>query len=153
MNTIRIRPYLTSDYGEIARIHDAARKTELSLAGLEDAFLPFSVAAEREDFFGYSHIDVAVWNNCIVGFSAYTSDELAWLYVSPAWTRRGIGRALVKHALENEPGIHTIEVLFGNEPARLLYESCGFCVCGILEGVMPGNESFAVKAYRMTKKT
>ena len=77
MNPISIRPYKESDYNEICLIHDAARKIELSLASLDDAFLPFTVASEREDFFEYPFIDVAVMDGRIVAFSAYTKEELA----------------------------------------------------------------------------
>lgn len=151
MLDIKIRPYISSDYNYICDIHDAARKIELSLASLDAAFLPFSIAAEREDFFDYPHIDAAIVNSDVVAFSAYTDDELAWLYVSPDMMRKGIGRKLVERALEKEPNINHIEVLYGNEPARRLYESMGFCVQKIEEGVMPGNESYHVKVYSMCR--
>ncbi|MDE5696200.1 MAG: GNAT family N-acetyltransferase [Lachnospiraceae bacterium] len=124
---------------------------ELSLASLDEAFLPFFLAAERENFFDYPHIDVAVINDVVVAFSAYTDDELAWLYVSPDMMRKGIGRKLVKRALDIEPGINHIEVLYGNEPARRLYESVGFYVQKTEEGVMPGNESYPVKVYSLCR--
>ena len=151
MPDIIIRPYISSDYNYICDIHDAARKMELSLASLDDAFLPFSLAAERENFFDYPHIDVAIVNSDVIGFSAYTDDELAWLYVSPNMMRKGIGRKLVARALDTEPNISHIEVLYGNEPARRLYESMGFYVQKIEEGVMPGNESYHVKVYGMCR--
>ena len=149
MPTVSIRPYTPSDYQQISRIHDAARKIELSLADLEDAFLPFSVAAEREDFFDYPHIDVAVLDDLVVGFCAYTDEELAWLYVSPDKLRQKIGSALVEGALRTEPGICEIEVLRGNEPAKQLYEKYGFQLDRIVKGVMPGNASFPVQVYSM----
>ena len=151
MPDIKIRPYASSDFEAIAGIHDASRRAELSMASLEDAFLPFSIAAEREDFFDYPHIDVALVNGCAAGFCAYTEDELAWLYVSPEMMRRGIGKRLVENALNTESGIKSIEVLCGNEPARKLYESFGFCVQETARGAMPGNESFQVEAYCMRR--
>ena len=152
MSTITIRPYTPADYQEISHIHDAARKIELSYASLDAAFLPFSVASERESFFEYPHIDVAMVNGEIVGFSAYTDEEFAWLYVSTDKMRQKIGSALMESALQAEPTINAIEVLFGNEPAKKLYESFGFKVCSIAEGVMPGNESFPVKVYCMARR-
>ena len=149
MTPITIRPYTPADYTSISRIHDAARKIELSLARLDDAFLPFSVAAEREDFFDYPHIDVAELNDQVVGFCAYTEEELAWLYVSPDLHRQKIGSALVRAALHNEPCISEIEVLFGNKPAKHLYETFGFHEEKLVHGVMPGNESFSVTVHAM----
>lgn len=151
MLDIKIRPYIASDYNCICDIHDAARKVELSLSSLDEAFLPFSIASERENFFDYSHIDVATINNIVAAFSAYTDDELAWLYVSPDMMHKGIGRKLVARALDIEPGIKHIEVLYGNEPARKLYESMGFYVQKTVEGVMPGNETYQVKVYSMCR--
>lgn len=94
---------------------------------------------------------MATVNDVVAGFSAYTVDELAWLYVSPNMMSKGIGRKLVTRALEIEPGIKHIEVLYGNEPARKLYESIGFYVRKTEEGVMPGNESYHVKVYSMCR--
>lgn len=152
MKSISIRPYQAADYNEICVIHDAARKIELSLASLEDAFLPFSVASEREDFFEYPYIDVAILDGRIVGFCAYTEEELAWLYVSTNKMRQKIGSALVEKALRKAPDINAIEVLVGNEPAKKLYESFGFSVRNIAGGVMPGNESFPVRVYCMARR-
>lgn len=146
---LQIRPYQPLDYDGICRVHDEARKIELSLASLDAAFLPFSVASEREGFFDYPHIDVAVIGQTVAGFSAYSDEELAWLYVAPEMMRKGIGRRLAERALEVEPGICEVEALYGNEPARKLYESLDFELKEIAEGVMPGNESFRVKVYRM----
>lgn len=50
--SITIRNYQVSDWNAIQKIHDESRKIELKLAGLEDAFLPLCIAAERiiQDF-------------------------------------------------------------------------------------------------------
>ena len=152
MKPISIRPYEVSDYNEICLIHDAARKIELSLASLDDAFLPFTIASEREDFFEYPYIDVAIMDGRIVAFSAYTKEELAWLYVSADKMRQKIGSAMVERALQKAPDINAIEVLVGNEPAKKLYESFGFSVRNIAGGVMPGNESFPVRVYCMARR-
>lgn len=50
---INIRNYRESDFDAIERIHDTGRRTELRLAGLEEAFLPLRIAAEREGLFEY----------------------------------------------------------------------------------------------------
>ena len=88
----------------------------------------------------------------IVAFGAYTKEELTWLYVSVDKTRQKLGTAMVEKALQRAPDINAIEVLVGNEPAKKLYESFGFSVRNIAGGVMPGNESFPVKVYCMTRR-
>lgn len=74
---ITIRDYRPDDWEDIQRIHDAGGRNELKLAGLEDAFLPLSVAAERERLFDYPGIFVAEEDGTAVGFAACTEDELA----------------------------------------------------------------------------
>lgn len=146
-----IREYTESDWKAIERIHDRARKIELKLAGLEDAFLPLSVAAGREGLFDYPGLFVAEQDGEVVGFTACTEDELAWLYVDPAHMRKGIGRTLSVYALGKFPDICYIEALKGNEPALALYQSLGFRLNGIQKGRMPGNESFAVEVYDLRR--
>lgn len=149
---VTIRKYAPDDWSSIERIHDEARKIELKLAGLEEAFLPLSIAAQREDLFEYPGIFVAEMEENVVGFAACTEDELAWLYVDPAYMRKGIGRALAEYALVAFPDICHIEALTGNEPAKALYESLGFKVVSIEKGQMPGNEEFTVEVYSFERK-
>ncbi len=151
-NEVIIRDYKKDDWAAIERIHDCARKVELEHAGLEAAFLPLKIAAERENLMDYEGLFVAECDQMVAGFLACTEEELAWLYVGPEFMRRGIGRKLSRHALSAFPDIRYVEVLKGNEPAKNLYESLGFRVVGIEKGAMPGNEKFAVEVYSMERK-
>ncbi len=143
---IEIRPYRDSDWPRLCAIHDAARRNELALAGLSDAFLPLEVAAGREGLFNYT-LRLAELDGQTAGFAAFTEAELAWLYVDPTLARRGVGRALVEHALAEMGRPVSIEVLAGNAPALALYESCGFCRAETLTGKMPANEDFSVTVH------
>ena len=143
MGLISIRDYREADWGRLQAIHDGARMDELRLAGLEAAFLPLSVAAEREGLFEYA-LRVAELDGTAAGFAAFTADELAWLYVDPALSRRGVCRALAEDALGRMGRPVSIEVLEGNEPALGLYLSCGFRQVETASGRMPGNEEFSV---------
>ena len=143
---IEIRPYRDSDWPRLCAIHDAARRNELALAGLSDAFLPLEVAAGREGMFNYT-LRLAELDGQTAGFAAFTEAELAWLYVDPTLARRGVGRALVEHALAEMGRPVSIEVLAGNAPALALYESCGFCRAETLTGKMPANEDFSVTVH------
>lgn len=148
---ISIVPYAPSYWEAIQAIHDPARMQELQAAGLEGAFLPLSVAAFREDLFDYQ-VYVALQKEEAVGFVAFTPEELAWLYVRPDCQGQGIGNALASFALAHmEPGQKTVEVLVGNHRARNLYRSLGFTKEELMHGQMPGNETFAVSVWQMTK--
>ena len=146
---MRIVPYSPEYWEGIQAVHDPARMQELTLAGLEAAFLPLSVAAEREVLFAY-HLYVALEETTVLGFVAYTDEELAWLYVRPDRQRRGVGRALARFALERMTAeTKDVEVLFGNETARNLYRSLGFTKETLVHGRMPGNEDFRVTVWQM----
>lgn len=151
IHMIRIRTYSAADGEALEMIHDRARKIELHLAGLDDAFLPLRIAAEREGLWEYPGLFVAELDGRPVGFLACTEEELAWLYVDPAYMRQGIGRTLALHAMREFPRIHAIEVLKGNEPARALYESLDFHVTETETGQMPGNEKYQVTVYLMER--
>lgn len=147
-----IREYEKRDWLRLIEIHDSARKIELELAGHPDAFIPLVQAAEKEGLFDYT-ICVAELDGVVQGFAAYSDDELAWLYVDPAYMGQGIGKKLIKHVMDN---IKTrplyVEVLAGNKPAIGLYESMGFHTEEMLTGAMPGNESFQVTVHSMLLK-
>ena len=148
---LAIRPYRPEDFPGIERVHDRARRIELRYAGLEEAFLPLRIAAEREDLFAHPGLFVAELGGEIAGFAACTQEELAWLYVDPAHFRKGVGRALAEHALQRFPGIRRVEVLSGNAPAQALYARLGFVTAATERGRMPGNEAFSVQVDCMER--
>ncbi|MGN0747345.1 MAG: GNAT family N-acetyltransferase [Aristaeellaceae bacterium] len=148
-NGLVIRPYEEGDWPAIEAVHDAARMQELTLAALPEAFIPLQQAAVSEGLFDYT-VAVAEQDGKVVGFMACTPEELAWLYVAPDCMGQGVGTALVRHALDQREGPMTLEVLVGNEPARRLYERCGFRLTDTVTGRMPGNEQFRVTVWCMT---
>lgn len=144
---MQIRPYLDSDWLRLCAIHDAARLDELRLAGLSDAFLSLADAADGEGLFD-GQIVVAEVDGRVMGFVAFGDDELTWLYCDPAAYRQGVGRALLRHVLQ-QPGDEPLraEVLVGNEPALRLYLSEGFAILQEVQGRLAGNEAFAASGY------
>lgn len=145
-----IRPFREPDWPRLSAIHDEARRRELALCGLEDAFLPLEAMYKSEGLLD-GHVDVAELDGEVVGFIAYDAGEITWLYVASKVTRRGIARLLVRHALAHMAGTVTVEVLCGNEPAKALYEACGFHVAEVREGCLEGNEDFPAIGYIMQK--
>lgn len=138
-----IRPYTANDWGRVCEIHDAARRDELAAAGLGAAFLTLAETAENEGFDAYE-IRVAERDAKVLGFVAFSGDELAWLYVDPVFHGAGIGSALIQAALRETAAPLSAEVLEGNAAALAVYSKSGFVEVGRAQGRMPGNESFAV---------
>lgn len=148
---MKIRKYHEPDWTRICEIHDLARLDELKGAGLVDAFLPLTIAAERENLFSYNLL-VAEMDDGVVGFIAFDDDEIAWLYVDPQCYRKGVGKALVKAAIDSNTEPYFIEVLVGNDTALNFYKSCGFQEIGKASGQMPGNEKFEVTVHELSNE-
>jgi len=140
---MNIRPYTAEDWDRVRQIHDAARRDELVAAGLEEAYLTLEQTAENEGFHDYA-IRVAVVGGQVIGFVAFTGEELAWLYVDPDAYGQGVGTSLIRAALLETRAPMTAEVLDGNAAAIAVYRKAGFQIVGSEQGVMPGNESFRV---------
>jgi ribosomal protein S18 acetylase RimI-like enzyme len=148
---MNLRPYQPADWPRLCAIHDQARIDELRASGLVDAFIPLERAAENEGLFDNSVV-VAEVEGRVLGFVAFSQDELSWLYVDPATYRRGIGRALLRYAIASCSGRMSAEVLVGNEPALRLYVSEGFNIIRRVDGRMTGNEAFAASGYLLERR-
>lgn len=147
---MELRAYSPDDWKRLCVIHDAARLHELQASGLADAFLTLEQTAENEGLFD-GEVIVAEHEGEVCGFAAYAVGELTWLYVDPGRYRQGIGRRLLRHAIEASGGTMSTEVLVGNEPALALYLSEGFKVVRRVDGKLTGNEAFAVSGYLLQR--
>lgn len=146
-----IRPYAPADWDRLCAIHDRARIDELRGSVDPAAFLPLAATAEAEGLFD-GELWVAEVAGDVAGFVAVADDEVTWLYVDPDRARRGIGRALLRHALARCGPIATTVVLAGNAPAIALYRSEGFEVVETKRGGLAGNESFAATGHVMRRR-
>jgi GNAT superfamily N-acetyltransferase len=143
---MNLRCYAPNDWDRICEIHDQARLDELKASGLTEAFLTLQQTAENEGLFK-GDVFVAEYQQQVYGFVAYSNDELTWLYVDPKMYKQGVGRLLLRHAIQACNGTISTEVLVGNTPALELYLSEGFKVVHRSDGKLAGNESFTASGY------
>lgn len=151
LSAIEIRPYTDADWSRLCEIHDAARLDELGLSVGIEAFLSLEDTHLSEGLFD-DRLSVAVIDDVVCGFVAFNQEELTWLYVEPSFYRRGVGKALVRHAVSSAPSEMKIELLDGNDPALKLYESQGFVVSKKVQGHLLGNEQFAATGLVLIRK-
>jgi ribosomal protein S18 acetylase RimI-like enzyme len=147
---MRLRPYAPDDWTRLCEIHDAARRDELSAAGLSDAFLTLEQTAQNEGLFD-GEVVVAEVDRLIQGFAAFTEGELTWLYVEPRMYRQGVGRALLRQVVAACDGDVQTEVLVGNEAALALYLAEGFTLVQRTDGHLAGHEAFAASGYLLRR--
>lgn len=146
-----IREYRPEDWPRLCKIHDAARLDELRCSVGEAAFLTLEQTAENEGLFDDSLV-VADVSGRVEGFVAFSRDELTWLYVDPGVYRCGIGRTLLRYAIEHAGDRISTEVLVGNEPALQLYLSEGFSITQTINGRLCGNDAFAASGYVLERR-
>ena len=132
-----IRDYLhKTDWNQICKIHDNARKIELEGSASQDAFIPLKDCYKDEELFD-STIYVGEFNDITTGFVAFDKNEITWLYVDPLYFRKGFGRKLLEFALKNTKKPARVTVLNNNFRAIDLYKSLGFEVVEEKKGKIP----------------
>jgi len=121
MMNFGIRRARSEDWRAIHRIHERAVPYELHF--LDEAARPRMESLERV-FRG--DLWVAEAASEILGFAACVGTEISWLYVDPSHFRRGIGRALLRHAVEHCGEAAHATVLANNVASLALMASEGF---------------------------
>ena len=138
---INIRQYQKADWNRLCEIHDKARMDELEGSVDLAAFLSLEKTAENEGLFE-GELFVACYAETMVGFVAFNSNEITWLYVDPVHYTKGIGKSLLNFAIDNAGDKITAEVLSGNKPAIKLYLNLGFEIIEKRKGKLEGNEKY-----------
>ena len=132
-----IRDYLhKTDWNQICKIHDNARRIELEGSASQEAFITLKDCYEDEELFD-STIYVGEFNDITLGFVAFDKNEITWLYVDPLYFRKGFGRKLLEFALKNTKKPARVTVLNNNFRAIDLYKSLGFEVVEEKKGKIP----------------
>lgn len=145
-----IRRYAGADWAAIARVHDVARVSELTLTVGTKAFRTLEDTADEEGLFD-GDLWVAEVDDATIGFVALADGEITWLYVDPTYARHGIGRALLRHAIGQGDGPFTASVLAGNEPAISLYLAEGFEIVETRDGHLQGMEDIPARGHLLRR--
>jgi len=143
---IQLRKYNSEDWDAIADIHDRARLDELRASVGVEAFLSLAATFENEELFE-GEVWVACEDETVVGFIAFADDYVTWLYVSPDRYRQGIGKVLLRQAIDRCGKTVSTSVLSGNDAALHLYLSEGFKIIETKTGKLNGNESFPATGH------
>ena len=122
-----IRAYRTEDTDAVVSVWRAA--TALAHPFLADAFVTQEADNLRNIYVHIAETWVLEEDGEPVGFIALIGDEIAGLFLQPSCHGRGLGRALVDHAVDLR-GPLRVEVFERNAIGRRFYERYGFVEVG-----------------------
>jgi len=125
-----IRPFEHTDEDAIIAVWLAASR--LATPFLSDAFLIDEERSIRELWLEQAETWVYETADGIIGFVSLIGNEVGGLFVAPRFHRRGIGGALMDHAVHLK-GELVLDVFRDNGLGRKFYERYGFRAVG--EGV------------------
>ena len=136
---MHLRAYCSDDWTAVCEIYNLSKPEEL--LGVVDAgsILPLEADSDMQALFRGSQILVAEISHRIAGFSGSRDSLITWLFVHPAFRRKGVATALVREMLTRLHQPVTLNVMMSNTPARTLYERIGFKVEREFQGNFQGN--------------
>ncbi len=128
-----IRAFAPADWGALCEVYERAAKHELLLTGTDPrALRPLPEEEDLETFQRLNSAMVACADRKVVGFVGWRehgewrgSGYLSWLYVDPAYHRRGIGDRLLSAAMNALGRQAWTLTKLGNDPAVHLYQKHG----------------------------
>jgi ribosomal protein S18 acetylase RimI-like enzyme len=122
----------------VCEIYNLSKPDELLGVVNAGGILPLEIDSDMQALFHGSQILVAEASHRIAGFSGSRDSFITWLFVHPAFRRKGVATALVREMLARLQAPVTLNVMMSNTPARTLYERLGFSVEREFEGKFQG---------------
>ncbi len=130
---VNIRAFEPEDWDAVCELYEPAARCEMALSGTDPrAFRPLPEEEDLEEFQHLNTASVACVDGKISGFVAWrdrgewrNSGYLSWLYVDPAYHRRGIGDRLMTEAMAALGAQAWTLTNLGNDPAIRLYQKHG----------------------------
>jgi ribosomal protein S18 acetylase RimI-like enzyme len=75
-------------------------------------------------------VDIALWDENVVGIIAYNESEISQLYIHNDYQGKGIGKSLLRKAKEQSSGRLTLYTFEINKKAQRFYEMNDFKIIG-----------------------
>ena len=118
-----IRKYKAEDTIALEAVWRAA--TQIAHPFLNEVFVEQEADMLRRVYLPHSETWVVEYEGSPVGFIALTGEEIGGLFLDPAYHGKGLGRAMVDHAIALK-GSMWLEVFEKNLASRRFYDSYGF---------------------------
>jgi putative acetyltransferase len=122
-----IRNYRETDLEEMVRLwYDAS---VLAHSFIPSSFWALNQSAMKEKYLQFSENFVFEEEGKVAGFISLVEERICALFVAPKMQERGIGRALIEHAMILKGNL-ALKVYRENENALRFYEKRGFVAVG-----------------------
>ena len=128
-----IRAYKQNDLAAIFDIYNRSKIDELKFEDKVFTLLPLEEDDVRLNGLMESEIYVHQEQGEILGFGAICGNEIRALFVPPEHRGKGVGKKLLEFLLSNIQGQPCLYVASTNQPAKYLYQRCGFSVTDTFE--------------------
>ncbi|HIF29417.1 MAG: GNAT family N-acetyltransferase [bacterium] len=149
---MKIKNFISDEHwNSICEIHDAARPGELEGSAPQEAFVPLKKCYKEEGLLD-DKVYIGEVNGTVVGFVAFDSCNITWLYIHPSHQGNKYGRQLLQFAVKKTKNPTKVLVLNKNLKAISLYESEGFTIVKSKKGTIP-IVNVDVVCYRMEKNS
>ena len=135
---MHLRPYRSDDWTVVCEIYNLSKPEELLGVVDSGSILPLESDTDMQALFRGSQILVAEDLDRIAGFGGNRGSFITWLFVHPAFRRRGVATGLVRDMLARLQQPVTLNVMASNFAARALYERIGFSVEREFQGNFQG---------------
>ncbi|WP_110238666.1 GNAT family N-acetyltransferase [Nocardioides gilvus] len=119
---VRLRPALVTEADRLALLQLRARAATTMPPGVHDLI---SLSARLAEQMAQDETWVAEADGAVVGYVRFTEEWLDDIYVDPAWSRIGIGAALLDLVKSRIPGGFGLWVFEENAGARAFYARHG----------------------------
>ena len=124
----QLRPYAQEDWAAVCEVYDLAKPDELRRIVDPSHILPLAADEKMKGLFAASRVLVAEAGGRVVGFAGHRESFVTWLFVHPAFRRKGIGRSLMRHLIADLYPPIKLNVASDNLAAQGLYRQLGFTV-------------------------
>jgi ribosomal protein S18 acetylase RimI-like enzyme len=123
---IAIRPYFETDWEAVCQVHDRAQPGEFAGVCVPRDLIPLAENPYLNKIFHPCQKFVACEGDKVVGFVAFYENHISLLYVDPDYQNLGVGKRLLRQALNIIGSPAWTVVIADNHRARHFYAQEGF---------------------------
>ncbi|MEB3280643.1 MAG: GNAT family N-acetyltransferase [Lyngbya sp.] len=146
---ITIRPYSKTDWEAVCQVHDRAQPGEFAGVSVPLGLTPLAQNPYLNKIFHPCQKFVACDGEKVVGFVAISKNHITLLYVDPDYQNQGVGKRLLRLALNIIGSPAWTVVIAANHRARHFYAKAGFRENGKFESLVSGSTCQFIRLVRV----